>query len=563
MIKKVKLICWFGLLSVIFFLANATLFLGAQGEPAFTATGSMGTSRVSSHTATLLPSGEVLITGGLFLSPLDSAELYDPATGTFSPTGSMGECRTGHAATLLQNGKVLITGGFDCARTPLSSAEVYDPETGTFSPTGNMLSPLFYHSTTLLLDGTVLISGGSPAPYVDLNVGAELYDPTTGAFSWTGKLVIPHQQHTALLLPNGKVLIAAGGNWTGERILTSAELYDPTTGTFTVTGSLTIGRYAHAATLLADGKVLIAGGYNGGALSGVEIYDPETGTFSVSGSLGIGRDVHSATLLPNGKVLIVGGWNNGYLDSAEVYDPTAEVFTATASMGGLRGEHTATLLLDGKVLVAGGSGDTDTGTSAELYWDSTNVPNYTVTFIEGAGGIISGSMIQTVAEGGDTAPVLAIPNNGYTFDDWTGTGDFSSTDNPLTVNNVTADMTITAHFKMDQIDALIDVKPGDTPNSINPRSKGKIPVAIIAAFGYSADDIDPITVRFGKTGIETYASHWSLSDVNGDGQLDLLLHFPTQNTGIQCGDTKVYLTGKTGSGVSIKGEDDIHTVGCK
>jgi uncharacterized repeat protein (TIGR02543 family) len=309
--------------------------------------------------------------------------------------------------------------------------------------------------------------------------------------------------------------------------------------------------------------VLIAGGYNGGALSSVEIYDPATETFSVIGNLGTGRDLHTATLLPNGKVLIAGGWNNDYLSSAEVYDPTTGVFATTASMGGPRGNHTATLLLDGKVLIAGGTGDTDSGTSAELYWDPTNVANYTVTFIEGEGGTISGSKIQTVAEGCDATPVLAVPNDGYTFDNWTGTGYFSSTDNPLTVNNVTTDMTITAHFKMDRIDALIDVKPGDTPNSINPKSKGKIPVAIITAFGYSADDIDPITVRFGKTGSETCASHWSLSDVDGDGQLDLLLHFPTQNTGIHCGDTKVFLTGKTISGISIKGEDDIHTVGCK
>ena len=105
--------------------------------------GSMTTGRVG-HAATLLEDGRVLLTGGDGLSP-GSAELYDPATGTFSPTGSMGIARTGHTATLLRDGTVLIAGGTAPELDPgegsvrldsTASAELYDPATGTFSPIG-------------------------------------------------------------------------------------------------------------------------------------------------------------------------------------------------------------------------------------------------------------------------------------------------------------------------------------------------------------------------------------------------------------------------------------------
>ena len=92
----------------------------------------MGTGR-SNHTATRLLDGTILVTGGspppFGRSGLESAEIYDPSTGTFSPTGSMLDKRVSHTATLLRDGIVLVAGG---GTTPLASAELYDPSTGTF-----------------------------------------------------------------------------------------------------------------------------------------------------------------------------------------------------------------------------------------------------------------------------------------------------------------------------------------------------------------------------------------------------------------------------------------------
>lgn len=109
----------------------------------------------------------------------------------------------------------------------------------------------------------------------------------------------------------------------------------------------------------------------------------------------------------------------------------------------------------------------------------------------------------------------------------------------------------------------IDIKPGSFPNSINPRSKGVIPVAILTTETFDAATVDSTTVLFGPSGTEAAPAKSALLDVDGDGDIDMILHFNTQTTGIQCGDTSATLTGETLDGQMIKGADDINTVGCK
>lgn len=109
----------------------------------------------------------------------------------------------------------------------------------------------------------------------------------------------------------------------------------------------------------------------------------------------------------------------------------------------------------------------------------------------------------------------------------------------------------------------IDIKPGSFPNSINPNSQGKIPVAILTTATFDAITVDSSTVHFGKTGTEASPVQVALEDVDGDGDLDMILHFNTQATGIKCGTTSASLTGKTLSGQPIQGSDSVNTVGCK
>ena len=108
----------------------------------------------------------------------------------------------------------------------------------------------------------------------------------------------------------------------------------------------------------------------------------------------------------------------------------------------------------------------------------------------------------------------------------------------------------------------IDIKPGSDPNAINPANSGLISVVILSTETFDATTVSPITVQFGPTGASPQHELGHLEDVDNDGDLDLVLHFRSQATGIQCGDTEASLTGETFDGQPIQGADSIVTVGC-
>jgi hypothetical protein len=109
----------------------------------------------------------------------------------------------------------------------------------------------------------------------------------------------------------------------------------------------------------------------------------------------------------------------------------------------------------------------------------------------------------------------------------------------------------------------IDIKPGSFPNAINPRSMGRIPVAILTDGNFDAASVDWTTLFFGALGTEAEPDHHALEDVDGDWDVDLILHFRTPKTDIQCGDTSAYLRGWTLDGREFQGYDSVKTVGCE
>ena len=333
----------------------------------FCETGSMAVNR-SWLTSTLLPNGKVLVTGGQCYTM--AAELYDPVTNSFGPTnGLMNAMRAGHTATLLSNSKVLLVGGGgDCAVTPLATAELFDPDTGTFSLVGSMAYPRKFHTVTLLPDGKVLIAGGETTGNVLIS-SVELYDPADGSFRATGGLTVPRAGHTATLLPSGRVLVAGGVG------LDTAEIYDPATGSFApVSGRMSNTRHFQSATLLPDGKILLAGGGDSvlnTATNTVDIYDPVTDALTSVPPMNRRRLDHRATLLANGKVLISGGWDadlSSPTASSEIYDAVSGTSSLTGLMTAPRRSHSSVLLPDGRVLVTGW------GMSADLFYpDKTQI----------------------------------------------------------------------------------------------------------------------------------------------------------------------------------------------
>ncbi|MGC1190409.1 MAG: kelch repeat-containing protein, partial [Candidatus Binatus sp.] len=213
------------------FLSSTELYNPATNT--FAAGPSMSAGR-SFPTATLLPNGKVLIAGGSFNTSssgaLATADLYDPVANTFTAGPQMNEARFSATATLLPNGKVLISGGTQDGNVGLSSTELYDPVTNTFAAstsTPTMNQKRFAATATLLPDGKALIAGG-----VSFDVGAfsstELYDPVANTFAaTTPSMNMARYFATETLLPNGEVLIAGGFNANTSTFLKSTELYSP------------------------------------------------------------------------------------------------------------------------------------------------------------------------------------------------------------------------------------------------------------------------------------------------------------------------------------------------
>jgi hypothetical protein len=173
--------------------------------------------------ATLLKSGKVLVTGGG--EDNTRAEIYDPTTKMWSTTRSMNEARILHSATLLPNGKVLVAGGYglDYKSDASSTAELYDPATQTWSRTGSMLHGRACH-TALLLNGRVMVAGGGINGFSDEAIPhVEFYDSTTGAWSLAASMSDGRAFHTSTPLSSGSVLIAGG--WGDDITKSSAELY--------------------------------------------------------------------------------------------------------------------------------------------------------------------------------------------------------------------------------------------------------------------------------------------------------------------------------------------------
>jgi len=352
-------------------VTNAEIYNPASGT--WTATHQLNLRRYG-HSATLLANGRILVAGGQSFGvgfATNHVELFDSDAGNWtSPVNTMARARQFHTATLLPSGSVLLAGGRDNSFNTITNAELFQPTNATWTTTSGLLTARRNHTATLLPNGMVLAAGGLD-PNINYLFSTELYDSGAGIWKTNGALNVARANHTATLLANGKVLVAGGASNLGAT--NSAEVYNPGTGNWTTTGALNIRRERHTATLLADGRVLVAGGQDNGAnLASVELYNPITSTWTVTNSLSVPRANHTATLLPNGKVLVAGGESITTTNSAELFDPATGAWTQTAPMITARANHTAMLLPNGKVLVANGHNSVSSYLSnVELYDPAT------------------------------------------------------------------------------------------------------------------------------------------------------------------------------------------------
>jgi uncharacterized repeat protein (TIGR03803 family) len=330
-----------------------------------------------SHTATLLNDGTVLIAGGIIYNTngvfenTNACEIYNPQTGASTSTAPLQSYRDGHRATLLPDGQVLVSGGGGD-----SSSEIYDPSTSSWGSLASMSYERKVPVAVLLPSGKVLVAGG-----YDDNSGqdlstAELYDPVAGTWSPTGSMPYPADTFAAVLLTNGTVLVC-GGSDASQSIYyeTNAAIYNPITQTWTNTTPMNEARAGHTATLLQNGQVLVEGGSGDNT---AEIYDPGTATWNFVSTMNDGRLYSDAVLLNNGQVMVLGDGN----PDVELYDPNADTWTYTDPLPVPGNQQSITLLDGGQVLVTGGSGTEYNGPALnviETYGSTVMLPQLAVT----------------------------------------------------------------------------------------------------------------------------------------------------------------------------------------
>lgn len=340
-----------------------------------------GPLQVQVHVIAIPPSSGVLLAGGTAwntTAPLASAEIWSPATKTVTPTNSpMTAARASHTATVLSSGLLLIAGGIGADGTALNTTELFDPGSATFTPGPLMNSAHATHTATTLQDGTVLIAGGVDGTGGPTGV-AEIYDPATNLFTQVGSLTYPRQGHCATLLNDGTVILI-GGELTSIPENTPSDLYDPIQQSFQTGAAIHNPGLGRVAIHLANDQVLVVGGVfavQPGAQS--FLYTPSAGTFSSPATqLSPVRHYPAGLLLPDETAILIGGYNKfsgvapiGLTDS---YNPSGQVFSQLASSIEQRDYPTAVLVPGSStsyVVVAGGvrvGTGASNGTSIELF----------------------------------------------------------------------------------------------------------------------------------------------------------------------------------------------------
>jgi len=367
----------------------------------------------SRHSAAPLSDGRVLVSGGQFISPhpmppvkLDTAEIYDPTTNTWSLTGSMTQQRANATATLLPDARVLVVGsnfvaGYTNDFPETRITEIFDPATGTWKPDRELETGRVRHTTTVLSSGKVLVAGGASGPTGEL-ASTELLDPLRLRVVPDSSLIPPRASVSftatggsgtglhwdfqtngsgATLTPDGHYT-AGDKDQSTDVVRVTDSLGSIATATVTVVagtweavGSMATERYNFPATDLKDGRVLVVSADVRGS---AEIYDPTTRSWSDAGLASKPESTGpSLTLLDSGQVLLAGGccqYGGGEPDAqAWLYDPSSRTIRDTGPMNNPRTSHAAIRLASGDVLVVGG----DFGGTAEIFDPRTEMWNLT------------------------------------------------------------------------------------------------------------------------------------------------------------------------------------------
>lgn len=334
-------------------------------DPAWSLTNHMAAPRAM-HTATLLPTGQVLVIGGANGVPF--AEIFDPNTETWAVTGSTAVIRQEHTATVVDGqGSVLVVGSI--SPTQSMATEMWSPQTGLFTTLAPLATGRHSHVAVAFRDGSktsVLVAGGirpggTYSPWSNPPLAqVEIWDSHSMAWKPLPNLVATRGAVAASLLSDGRTILFSGGSrlnspgtYPAYEILKTAELYDAISGTAEVVGKMQTEREGHTQTLLMNDGAVVVGGSSSSNYA--EVFDRASGTWSIMGNVMAPRKRHTTTLLDTGELVVAGGTMGLPTTSqVSVFHPLAKTWSIANSMTTARQDHTATLLDNGAILVAGG-----------------------------------------------------------------------------------------------------------------------------------------------------------------------------------------------------------------
>lgn len=317
-------------------ISNRIVFVAALHGSTVDTAGLCATAR-QGHSVTALLDGRVLVAGGDEpdslgnLTALDTLEIYDPETQSFNAIGAtLSHPRSTHTATRLADGRVLLVGGYDQTGTVRRTADLFDPVTNSVTAAAIPLAARTQHTATLLADGRLFLVGGSSRFDLDDVLGSlalaakscEIYDPT--ANTWSNAASLPISQngiigHAASRLGNGQVLVTGGVKvqivfgLPIPSVASEAWRYDALSNAWIATASMGIERVYHGQITLADGRALVAGGADGDfvtlqffTLTHCARYDAATNLWTTVGSLTSARAYPN--LVDTGALIaVVGG----------------------------------------------------------------------------------------------------------------------------------------------------------------------------------------------------------------------------------------------------------------
>jgi N-acetylneuraminic acid mutarotase len=379
-----------------------------------------------------------------------------------------------------------------------------------------------------VVNGIIYVAGGEVANNCSPVHTLESYDPAID--SWTTLAPMPTARWRFAAAVTGGVFYALGGHGGCGGGLPTNEAYDPATNTWTPKAPMPAARCCLAAAAV-NGIVYAIGGEGDGTR--VDAYDPATDTWTPKAPMPRAHLGHAAAVV-NGIIYVVGGQDYaiGALATVEAYDPATNSWTSKPSMSTVRFWWPGAGAVAGRLYVVGGWSSADPTTTFEAYDPATNA--------------WSGRPDPLIAHG-SLAGAAVVGDAFYAIGGFTGGSGYLATNEAFTP----------------VIEASIDIHPGSFPNSINLKSKGKIPVAILSSPTFDApSSVDTSSLTFGRTGNEASLAFCGTipQDVNGDGFLDLVCHFSNQAAGFQAGDTQGILKGQTVSGIPLMGTDSVRIV---